>query len=57
MAPAIADGRTIKRLGDSGSEAGAATHIAISRFSTTRSVTAVKAGNGALKLIAREMQM
>jgi hypothetical protein len=48
-----ADGKTIKRLGDT--EAGAASRIAISRFSPTRFVTAVKAGNGALKLIAYDL--
>ena len=47
-----ADGKTIRRLGDSGEQAGEATQIAMSRFSATRFVTAVRAGNGALKLIS-----
>ena len=46
------DGKTIQRLGDSGSQAGEATQIAVSRSSATRFVTAVRAGNGALKLIS-----
>ena len=46
------DGREIKRLADSGTQAGEASSIAISQFSPTRFVTAVRAGNGSLKLIA-----
>ncbi len=46
------NGTTIQRLGDSGSQAGEATQIAVSRSSATRFVTAVRAGNGALKLIS-----
>ena len=42
----------ITRLKDSGGDAGEATQIAISRFSTSRYVTAVRTGSGRLKLIA-----
>lgn len=47
-----ADGTQIKRLHDSGSQAGEATCICISRFGEARYVTAVRAGNGSLKLIS-----
>lgn len=46
------DGTQIQRLNDSDDLAGEATCICLSRFSTTRYVTAVRAGNGCLKLIA-----
>ncbi len=46
------DGTQIQRLGDSDDLAGDATCICLSRFSDTRYVAAVRAGNGCLKLIA-----
>ncbi|WP_427017123.1 hypothetical protein ACQCSX_00135 [Pseudarthrobacter sp. P1] len=46
------DGTQIQRLHDSGSQAGEATCICISRFGDARFVTAVRAGNGSLKLIS-----
>ena len=46
------DGLQIQRLGDSGHQAGEATNINISQFNANRFVTAVRAGNGKLKLIA-----
>lgn len=46
------DGLQIQRLNDSGHEAGEATHINISQFTANRFVTALRAGNGKLKLIA-----
>lgn len=46
------DGLQIKRLSDSGHQAGEATHINISQFDADRFVTALRAGNGKLKLIA-----
>jgi hypothetical protein len=46
------DGTQIQRLNDSDDLAGAATCICLSRFSSTRYVAAVRAGNGCLKLIA-----
>jgi len=46
------DGTQIHRLNDSDDQAGAATCICLSRFSATRYVAAVRAGNGSLKLIA-----
>jgi hypothetical protein len=45
-------GDTVARLGDSGNQAGKASYITISRFSSSRYVTAVQADNGLLKLIA-----
>ena len=49
------DGLQIQRLNDSGHEAGEATHINISQFTANRFVTALRAGNGKLKLIAFEL--
>jgi hypothetical protein len=46
------DGTQIHRLHDSGNQAGAATRICISRFGNARYVTAVRSGNGSLKLIS-----
>ena len=46
------DGLQIQRLSDSGHQAGEATNINISQFNANRFVTAVRAGNGKLKLIA-----
>jgi len=46
------DGATIDRIGDSANQAGEATNIAISRFSPSRYVTAVRTDGGNLMLIA-----
>jgi ABC-type branched-subunit amino acid transport system substrate-binding protein len=46
------DGLEIQRLSDSGHQAGGASNINISQFDANRFVTAVRAGNGKLKLIA-----